>query len=59
MLTGNAPSSHLLAFEFVARPGLRRALRDEIMGEIVAVVLGLEADEVIMGEAAQNRAVMR
>ena len=29
------------------------------MGEIVAVVLGLEADEIVIGEAAENRPMMR
>ena len=52
--------THLLAFEFVTPFGTaRRALRDQVVGEIVAVVVGLEADQVVIGEAAQNRPVVR
>ena len=37
-----------------AATNLPRALRDQIVAEIVAIVLGLEADEIVMGEASEN-----
>ena len=51
--------THLLPFEFIAGSVLRRALRHQVVSEIVVVVLRLEADQIVVGEAAEDFPVVR
>ncbi len=60
MLTGKVAEPHLAAVHFVRAAAARFcAERLEIAGEIVAIVGGLEADEVVIDETAEDQVVLR
>src|SRR6202042_166001 len=59
----NAPREgaepHFLSLELVAGSVLSGALRGQVVGEIFAIVFGLETDQIVVGETAKDLPVAR
>ena len=59
MLTGNTPSRTLRPLISNAPARRRCADRGQILGEVVAIVLGVEANEIVITEPTENLRVTR
>ena len=61
MPTGKGAEPDLAAVDLEARRCARgfAPSDDQVVGEVVAVVVGLEADEIVMDEAAEDLLVLR